>query len=327
MTPLSYRLRFSPPVARSVAIAALLGATLVAGPLTASAAAPGTTYQMQTGTTGNDSISFEAIGYDRPAVDREASNYCGTHGKAAVFTGQSDVRLNYDCVPASGNAYAPAPANAPAPAYAPALAYPPASAYAPVAAYSSYGNGHNNPSVSYDTTRYDRQAIIVAADSYCATQNKSAAFSGRNGSLVNYDCVPYTDAAHAPVAAPVAAPVVAYAPQAGPVVSYDFTGGNQQSIEAAAASYCEAEGRTAVYRGQDGNRVTYDCVIGASRPYTTAAYNDNSVVPNAVPTITYSMAGNSQQNNDAPAIRYCAMLGRSPVLRGEDGANRTYECR
>jgi hypothetical protein len=284
-----------------------LGATLLAGPLTASAAAPGTTYTMQPGSPGNDSISFEAIGYDRPAIDREASNYCGTHGKTAVFTGQRDARLTYDCVPASGNAYAPA------------AAYPPAPAYAPVAAYSSYGNGHNNPSVSYDTTRYDRQAIILAADSYCGTQNKSAAFSGRSGSLVNYDCVPYTDAAHAPVAA--------YAPQAGPFVTYEFTGGNQPSIEAAAASYCNAEGRTAVYRGQDGSRVTYDCVIGASRTYTTTAYNDNSVVPNAVPTITYSMAGNRQQNDDAPAIRYCAMLGKSPVLRGEDGANRTYECR
>jgi len=199
MTSLTHRRRFSPPVARSLAIAALLGATLVAGPLTASAAAPGTTYQMQTGTAGNDSISFEAIGYDRPAVDREASSYCGAHGKTAIFIGQSDARLSYDCVPTSGNAYAPAPTNAPAPAYAPTPAYPPAPAYEPVAAYSSYGNGHDNPSVSYDTTHYDRQAIIVAADSYCATQNKSAAFSGRNGSLVNYDCVPYTEIGRAHV--------------------------------------------------------------------------------------------------------------------------------
>src|SRR6185295_17364640 len=167
------RLRFSQPAARSVSLAALLGATLFAGPLTASAAAPGNTYQMHPGTAGNDSISFEATaGYDRLAVDREASNYCGTHGKTAIFTGQSNARLSYDCVQASGNAYAPA--------YPPTPGYPQGPAYGPVAAYSSYGNGHDNPSVSYDTTRYDRQAIILAADSYCGAQNKSAAFSGRN---------------------------------------------------------------------------------------------------------------------------------------------------
>src|SRR6185295_17155168 len=128
------RLRFSQPAARSVSLAALLGATLFAGPLTASAAAPGTTYQMQPGTAGNDSISFEATaGYDRLAVDREASNYCGTHGKTAIFTGQSGARLSYDCIQASGNAYAPAPANAYAPAYAPTPGYPQGPAYAPIA--------------------------------------------------------------------------------------------------------------------------------------------------------------------------------------------------
>ena len=104
-----------------MAIAALLGATLLAGPLTASAAAPGTTYTMQPGSAGNnDSISFQAIGYDRPAIDREASNYCAMHGKTAVFTGQAGWRLNYDCVPSSGVAYAPAVTYAPAPATVPA---------------------------------------------------------------------------------------------------------------------------------------------------------------------------------------------------------------
>ena len=48
---------------------------------------------------------------------------------------------------------------------------------------------------------------------------------------------------------------------------------------------------------------------------------------NAVPTLTYSMAGNSQQNADAPAIRYCAMLGKSPYLVNRDGPSLTYQCR
>ena len=74
-------------------------------------------------------------------------------------------------------------------------------------------------------------------------------------------------------------------------------------------------------------------MIGASQPYTTTAYTayiahaDDAGAPTAVPTITYSVAGNSQQNDDASAIGYCAMLGKSPVLRDEEGSNRTYECR
>jgi hypothetical protein len=206
--------------------------------------------------------------------------------------------------------------------------------YAPVAAYSTYGNGHNNPSISYDSARYDRQAIIAAANGFCATQGKASAFSGRNGSLVNYDCVPYSDGARVPVAVYTPpAPAVIYAPVApagAPYVTYEYTGVNQPTIEADAASYCVGQGRVVVFRGQDGNRVTYDCVTGANRTYTTttyAAYNAYSGAPNPVPTITYSMAGNSQQNSDAPAIRYCAMLGKSPYLRGEQGSNRTYECR
>ena len=38
---------------------------------------------------------------------------------------------------------------------------------------------------------------MTAAANFCAAQGKSAAFSGRTGALVHYDCVPYTDANHA----------------------------------------------------------------------------------------------------------------------------------
>jgi hypothetical protein len=301
--------RLFPPVTRSVAIAALFGAVLLAGPLTASAAAPGTTYG---NVTGNDSISFDSVGYGRAAIDQEASNYCGTHGKAAVYTGQIGSRSSYDCVPSAGVVNAP-------PAYAPATTY------APVPSYSTLGNGHNNPSISYDSTRYDRAAMITAANQFCAAQGRSAAFSGRNGALVNYDCVPNSDAAHAPVVAYVA-PVA----PAAPYVTFEYIGTNQSIIESEAANYCSAQGGASVFRGQDGNRVTYDCVIGQTQVSTApayVAYTDASATPTAVPTITYSMAGNRAQNDDAPAIRYCAMLGKSPYLRGEDGNSRTYECR
>src|SRR5260221_10565674 len=132
-------------MARSAAIAALLGTTLLAGPLTASAAAPGTTYG---GAVSNDSISFESVGYDRAAIAREASTYGGAHGKTAVYTGQIGSRSGYDCVPPAGVVYAPAATDAPTTTYAaaPAPAYAPATSYAPVPSYSTLGNGHNNPS-------------------------------------------------------------------------------------------------------------------------------------------------------------------------------------
>ena len=49
--------------------------------------------------------------------------------------------------------------------------------------------------MSYDATLYDRQTLEAQASAYCAGQGKSAAFSGRSGSRVNYDCVPNSDAA------------------------------------------------------------------------------------------------------------------------------------
>ena len=121
---------------------------------------------------------------------------------------------------------------------------------------------------------------------------------------------------------------MAYVAPAAPYVTFAYTGANQSSIESEAASYCGAQGGAPVFRGQDGNRITYDCVIGQSQPYRApVAYAETAVTPTAVPTITYSMAGNRQQNDDAPAIRYCAMLGKSPYLQGDDGNNRTYVCR
>src|SRR5260221_7477422 len=99
VTPMSH------PSQGSVAVAALLGAVLLASPLAARAAT-------------NDSISYDAIGFDRVSVDREASNYCAMHGKSAVFLGQSGSRYNYDCVPTATVVYAP-----PAVTYAPPLTY------------------------------------------------------------------------------------------------------------------------------------------------------------------------------------------------------------
>ncbi len=237
--------------------------------------------------------------------------------------------------PAPAVTYAPAPTYVPAPAAylpapEPAASVPPPAApayvaapYRPVPYYSTAGNGHDNPSVSYDATRYDRLAIVTAANGYCAGMGKSAAFSGRRGTLVNYDCVPYSDASHTPSAL--------YAPAAAPYVVYEYTPvASQASIEAAAADYCSAQGGTAVFRSQDGSRVTYDCVPAGSQAYVTpttyVAYADNAIEPNAVPTITYSTAGNSQRDPATPAIRYCGLLGKSPVLRDENYSMRTYQC-
>jgi len=335
----------SHPSQGTVAIAALLGAVLLASPLAARAAT-------------NDSISCDAIGYDRVSVDREASNYCGLHGKTAVFLGQSGSRYNYDCVPAATVVYTPPPpavtyapavtyvttpayvaTPAPAPAYvaapvvapppaylptqaalpAPAPAYVPPSTYTPVPSYSTYGNGADNPSVTYDADRYDRVAIMTAAANFCAAQGKSSAFAGRNGSLVHYDCVPYSDANHA-----AQAPI--YAPTAAPYVVYEYTTGTQTTCDTQAAAYCTAQGRAAVFRSQDGTRITYDCVLATqtfTAPVYTAAVEN---VPVAVPTISYSTAGNNQRDVAAPAIRYCAMLGKQPVLQNEYYSNRTYIC-
>ncbi len=118
MSSPSHRFRIAPPVACSAVIAALVGAALFAGPSVARAA--------------GDSISYDAIGYNRPAVDREASNYCAMHGKVAAFTGQIGARYSYDCVPSAGATYALAPVVAPAPVvtYAPAVTIAPVT-YAP----------------------------------------------------------------------------------------------------------------------------------------------------------------------------------------------------
>jgi len=332
-----------------VAVAALLGAALLASPLAARAAT-------------HDSISYDAVGFDRVAVDQEASNYCALHGKTAVFLGQNGSRYTYDCVPAATVVYAPPPAvtyapavtyvttpayvatPAPAPAYvappayvaapvappptylpaqaavAPAApAYVPPSSYVPVPSYSTFGNGADNPSVTYDADRYDRVTIMTAATNFCAAQGKSMAFSGRTGSLVHYDCVPYSDANHA-----AATPV--YAPTAAPYVVYEYTTGSQTAFDTQAAAYCTAQGRAAVFRSQDGTRITYDCVL-AGQPYAAPVFNAYAEnVPVAVPTISYSTAGNSQANVDTQAIRYCGMLGKSPVLRDEYYSNRTYTC-
>ena len=348
----------SHPSQGSVAVAALLGAVLLASPLAARAAT-------------NDSISYDAIGFDRVSVDREASNYCAMHGKSAVFLGQSGSRYNYDCVPAATVVYTPPPpavtyapavtyvttpayvatpapayVATPAPAYvatpepayvaapvvppptylptqasapAPAPAYVPPSTYTPVPSYSTFGNGADNPSVTYDADRYDRVAIMAAAANFCAAQGKSSAFSGRTGSLVHYDCVPYSDANHA-----VQAPI--YAPVAAPYVVYEYTTGTQTTFDTQAAAYCTAQGRAAVFRSQDGTRITYDCVL-AGQPFTAPVYTaavEN--VPVAVPTISYSTAGNNQRDVAAPAIRYCGMLGKTPVLQNEYYSNRTYIC-
>ena len=136
---------------------------------------------------------------------------------------------------------------------------------------------------------------------------------------MHYDCVPYSDANHA-----VQAPI--YAPVAAPYVVYEYTTGTQTTFDTQAAAYCTAQGRAAVFRSQDGTRITYDCVL-AGQPFTAPVYTaavEN--VPVAVPTISYSTAGNNQRDVAAPAIRYCGMLGKTPVLQNEYYSNRTYIC-
>jgi putative hemolysin len=205
---------------------------------------------------------------------------------------------------------------------APAPAYVPPSPYTPVPSYSTYGNGADNPSVTYDADRYDRVAIMTAAANFCAAQGKSSAFSGRTGALVHYDCVPSSDANHA-VQAPVYTSV---APVAAPYVVYEYTTGSQTAFDTQAAAYCTAQGRAAVFRSQNGTQITYDCVLIGQQftaPVYTAAVEN---VPVAVPTISYSTAGNNQRDVAAPAIRYCGMLGKQPVLQNEYYSNRTYIC-
>jgi putative hemolysin len=243
----------------------------------------------------NPAISFNAAGTDRQAVAAAANSYCAGQGKVAAFAGRNGSRLAYDCIPA-GNAKAL------------------------VAAAPAYGNGAANPSISYDATRYDRQALDAQAVAYCAGQGKTAALSGRAGSRVSYDCVPRSDAA------PAAPP---YDPNT-PSVTYQLTGDNRQAMEADAASYCSAMGRLARLHGQEGARVTFDCLPDPSRPAGTAVYATAAVEPPPPPpappppTISYDMA--SDGNPDAPAVRYCAMLGKTPLLRSQDGRRVTYEC-
>jgi len=267
----------------------------------ATAAPPPSTYQPAAypgGPNGanNPAVSFDSAGSSRQSIDAAADNYCAAQGKTAAFVGRNGTRLAYDCIPANARAAAPAAKN--------------------------YGNGANNPAVSYDATLYDRQTLEAQADAYCAAQGKSAAFSGRTGSRVNYDCVLNSDAAPALAAAPAYAPTV-------PSVTYRLTGNNGQAIAADAATYCSSQGRIAQFRNQDGTFVTYDCIIDPSQPFRTASYSTSttSYVPApAAPTITYELASDGRSTLDAPAIRYCGMLGKSPVLRSQDGRRVTYEC-
>ena len=66
----------------------------------------------------------------------------------------------------------------------------------------------------------------------------------------------------------------------------------------------------------------------ASQPYRTATYTYTVATPSpvSVPTISYELASDGRGNLDAPAIRYCGMLGKAPVLRSQDGRRVTYEC-
>jgi putative hemolysin len=238
--------------------------------------------------TSHPAVSFDAAGYDRQAIDQAANDYCAAQGKTAAFTGRNGSRLSYDCIPYAGNAYA------------------------------TYGNGANNPSISYDATLYDRRTLEAQAGAYCASQGKTAAFSGRAGSRVNYDCVLYSDGAYA--VAPAYGPTV-------PSVTYRLTGDNSQAIAADAVTFCSTQGRTAQFRGQAGAFVTFDCVADPNQPYRTAAFYPLAApAPVAAPTITYELASDARGNLDTPAIRYCGMLGKSPVLRNQDGRRVTYDC-
>jgi len=242
----------------------------------------------------NPAVSFESAGFDRQSIDAAANSYCATQGKTAAFVGRNGTRLAYDCIPADARA---------------------------ARNTASYGNGANNPAVSYDATLYDRQTLEAQASAYCAGQGKSAAFSGRSGSRVNYDCVPNSDAAAGYAAAPGYAPSV-------PSVTYRLTSDNGQAIAADAAAYCSSQGRIAQFRRQDGAFVTFDCVTDPNQPFRTASYSGPSTYapsPTA-PTISYELASDGRGNLDAPAIRYCGMLGKSPVLRNQDGRRVTYEC-
>jgi putative hemolysin len=111
-------------------------------------------------------------------------------------------------------------------------------------------------------------------------------------------------------------------------VTYRVTSDNGQAIAADAAAYCSSQGRVAQFRRQDGMFVTYDCITDPSQPFRTASYSTStSYVPAPpVPTITYELASDGRSTLDAPAIRYCGMLGKSPVLRSQDGRRVTYEC-
>ena len=251
----------------------------------------------------NPDISFDATGRDRKALDAAANEYCAGQGKIAAFSGRNGSRRNYDCIPARAIAAVPPPA-------------PP----------RNYGNAADNPAISYDATQSDRRALDRQAGAYCATQGKAAAFSGRSGSRVSYDCVPLSDAAAPPPPAP---PAPTWDPTA-PSVTYQLVGDNRQAIAADAAAYCGGQGGHALFRGQDGARLTYGCVVDSARPAPTGAvagFAETAAAPNAAPTITYDVAADTTQALDAPAVRYCGKLGKSPVLRAQDGGTLTYECR
>jgi hypothetical protein len=247
----------------------------------------------------NPAISFAAAGRDRKALDAAANQYCAGQGKIAALSGRTASRFSYDCIPARAVAAAPPRTN---------------------------GNGAGNPDISYDATQSDRQALARQAAAYCAAQGKTAALSGRSGSRISYDCVPLSDAAAPPPPTPRAP---AWDPTA-PSVTYQLVGDNRRAIEGDAATYCGAQGRSARFLGQEGTRLTYGCVADPGRPAPaapTVAVMESAAAPPAAPTITYDVTADGAQAPDAPAVRYCGTLGKSPVLRAQDGGTLTYECR
>jgi len=234
-------------------------------------------------------ISFESAGADRQSIDAAADSYCAAHGPRPLPSSAATARASRTTAfPANARAAA-APAG------------------------KNYGNGAKQPRPCPTTrTLYDRQTLETPGRRLLwPPRARSAAFSGRTGSRVNYDCVPELRCRAPPTPQPrLTAPTV-------PSVTYRVTSDNgQANRRRCAAAYCSSQGRVAQFRRQGPGR---------SSP-TTASPTPSQPVPDSVlqarrratfpaptaPTISYE-AGQRwpQARSMPPAIRYCGMLGKS----------------
>jgi hypothetical protein len=176
---------------------------------------------------GATAVTFDLNRTDRQTAAAEAGRFCADQGRAAVFRSIDGYAITYDCVVTGG----------------------------------SYGTGTaaipmtGLPSITYESIGVDPLTLQAEANQFCARQGLVAAYAGRDGDRVTYDCVNSTAAASVPSAAMSGSSM----PVAVPSITYEIAGDNRTPAETAAIKYCAMQGLSPVLREQVGRRVTYDC--------------------------------------------------------------------